>query len=65
MDISPYYEKVPGGTSGLAEGPYLDEQDAVDLGPDEGDGAGRDFPRKSTYPYGPQNSTNPFSGNTN
>ena len=25
----------------------------------------RDFPRKSTYPYGPQNSSNPFSGNTN
>jgi len=24
-----------------------------------------DFPRKPTYPYGPQNSSNPFSGTTN
>lgn len=54
MDMSPYYEKVSGGSSGLAEGPYIDEQDSVDLGPDESEGAnGRDFPRKSTYPYGP------------
>jgi len=47
MDMSPYYEKGSSGTSGLAEGPYVDDQDCVDLGPDESDAAyGRDFPRK-------------------
>jgi hypothetical protein len=52
--MSPYYEKGSSGTSGLAEGPYVDEQDYVDLGPDEAEAAyARDFPRKQNNPYGP------------
>lgn len=60
MDLSPYYGKGAGNSNGLADGPYIDEMDAVDLGPDEGD-----FNRKSNYPYGPQNSGNQFAGSTN
>lgn len=36
LDSSPYYEKTSGpSANGLAEGPYIDEQDFVDMGIDE------------------------------
>ena len=65
MDASPYYEKSAEGAKG--EGPYIDDQDYVDIGPDDSETLyGRDFPRpKANFPYGPQNSCNPFAGNTN
>jgi hypothetical protein len=69
IDISPYYEKTAGGQGGLAEGPYLDDGDLIDVG--EGDNAddrnpARDFSRnKASYPYGTQNSSNPLAGSLN
>lgn len=37
LDNSPYYEKTNvASQNGLAEGPYIDEQDNVDMGIEEG-----------------------------
>jgi len=65
MDNSPFYDK---NNTGAGEGPYLEDGDLIecDVDPQEGNQPGRDFPRnKNQYNYGPQNSSNPFSGNTN